>query len=238
MFRLTKAIATIPRMRKAYSYTMPALLQCRGVAETSSPSYLSDMPYCDFSEVFDQERHWKIEKDSYLSLLNDSAEFSVDIQLNSFSEGVYMSMKLPDDDGYATFVLRLQGFMIGSAGVYDDYDADDVSILVSKRGIFCEESPEIRFLSPAGMKTLLSVDADIRRSIQELNCLNRREALEFITTPSSDPYEAVTRYDESGSYEDFAGIQDEWDAESYDEELIERFGFTEEEIEASSSLNR
>lgn len=97
-------------------------------------------------------------------------------------------MKLPDDDGYATFVLRLQGFMIGSAGVYDDYDADGVSILVSKRGIFCKESPEIRFLSPAGMKTLLSVDADIRRSIQELNCLNRREALEFITKNESSRY--------------------------------------------------
>lgn len=244
MFGLSKAMVKIRTMRKAYGQS------CQ--MATARHSFLSKMPFIDLSETTVAERHWKIKEDCYLSLL--SSDFTTQVLLNSNSEEVWVPMELGGEDGYATFILRIQGFMMGSAGVYD-YDAalgTNAKIALSKRGIFCDyyyegedldDKDTIELLSLASMKTILSVDNDIRRSLKEWAIDHRDEALQFVAGPSGSEFsKAVRAYDETRSLAHFEWMEearsDDTAREVAIEELTERFGFTETEIAAEAKFLR
>lgn len=214
--------------------------------------------------IYEKVKYWKLETitttinnekyvmESSLALKMDD-EYPCDVSLYFYcydveSRTFFMDHEFCVDDDTSlcnTFMTRLKGFITyNSHGQYNDNEfctdmSGDIKTILNKNGLFTnEEYPQIQLMSRVGMKQILNIKDEILTTKNEWE-QDRRDIALDIVAGDSGLGNAINKYEEYGAYEYWEDIEDGWSAEILQEEIMEKYDFTEEEIrERSEELYR
>jgi len=191
-------------------------------------------PHVDYSQIYQEEKHWKIDDETYLSILGDFQDYTNSVEMTRPHDDMIMVMKIGSDSKEISgFFSNVKDCVEGTETKYTfpgDPDEPGTTIEISKTGIihvFEEYRTRDELLSEKGMKELVALQPQVEETAEEWMPLLRDAALDEC---SCHPYSgAIEDYEEFGSYEAFERVEEMWHHDSRIEVLSERFGFTDEE---------
>lgn len=192
-------------------------------------SYILQAPGIYFDEVCTDQRHWPLGGGAYISLIKGG---TIDCHFHH-NEGEGIESICHEVCEAENFIHKAKSLLDeeGSNCVYDYEDINGIPIQMSKKGVYTnDENPEIQLLSPAGMKNLVSFEGEMGETEKEWEGELRQEALEWLRDSHSPLGAAISDYEENGSYYAWEAIEDGWAFESEQDSLIEKYGFTDEEL--------